>query len=213
MTQMICMANSIREGDRCVAGIEVGTGRWIRPVPPAGGGIPTRHVNFGGHWLEPLDIVELNVQPPQMATRYQCENCVMPAYDWQIVGRAEPIHLLPCCERTTPILHTDTDRVAPALLEQLPPAHWRSLQLVRANPVTFGQDYWNRRRWRADFQDEAGNHYSLKVTDPLACDRLARGEEIGQDCILTISLIEPWTHNAEEKPPTCYKLVAAVVEL
>jgi len=213
MVQMICMANSIREGDRCVAGIEVGTSRWIRPVPPGGGGIPSHRVYIDGHLLRPLDIVELNIETPQFTTKYQCENCVMPAYDWQIVGTAQPQELLPCCDATVPILHTDTDRVATEMLEHLPPAQWRSLQLVRANPVTFGRDHWDQRRWRASFSDAGGNHYSLKITDAPTCDRLARNEEIGRDCLLTVSLTEPWTHDAEERPPTCYKLVAAVIEL
>jgi hypothetical protein len=149
---MICLANSIREGDRCVAGIDSTTGNWIRPVPPGGGGIPSHCVFFGAHFLQTLDIVELNIVPQHFITKYQRENCVMPAYDWQIVGKAVPARILPFCDFAAPILHTDSDRVAPALLDAVAPAQWKSLQLIRATQVEFGQDYWNRKRWRASFK-------------------------------------------------------------
>ena len=32
MTQIICLANSIRPGGRCIAGKDPNTGEWIRPV-------------------------------------------------------------------------------------------------------------------------------------------------------------------------------------
>jgi hypothetical protein len=106
---MICLANSIREGDRCVAGIDVESGQWIRPVPPGGGGIPNRRVLFGQHLLELLDIVHLNVHPPLFKTKYQRENRVMSAWDWEVVGKATPKQLLSYCDPATPVLHTNND--------------------------------------------------------------------------------------------------------
>jgi hypothetical protein len=213
MTRMICLANSIRDGGRCVAGIDLKSGGWIRPVPPGGGGIPTRHVTFSGRLLKPLDIVELALKEPQPATRFQRENRVVRGYGWRRVGVARLEEVLRYCDRAVPVLHSASDRVDPAVLGHLPPALWQSLQLIRANPVTFGRDRWDARRWRARFRDRLGNHYALKVTDPCACDRLERGERLNRDCLLTISLVKPWTYNPEDKPATCYKLVAAVIEL
>lgn len=42
---MLCLANSARDGGRCVAGIVAGSG-WVRPVPRGGGAVPS-DVAFG----------------------------------------------------------------------------------------------------------------------------------------------------------------------
>ncbi len=67
--------------------------------------------------------------------------------------------------------------------------------------------------WVANFQDRAGNDYSLKVTDPDVTRRLENGETISKRSLLTVSMTKPWTPNPQEKPPLCYKVVAAVIEL
>jgi hypothetical protein len=137
----------------------------------------------------------------------------MPAWDWQIVGNATADQLLPYCDATTPILHTDTDRVSPTDLENLPRPQWQSLQLVRATKIEFARDPRSRQRWRAGFHDAAGHHYSLMLTDIRISGRLDRGEKIAPDCLLTVSLTAPWAPVDGSKPPMCYKLVAAVIEL
>jgi hypothetical protein len=210
---MICMASSMREGKRCVAGIDMKTGQWIRPVPPGGGGIPNYRVFFDTRDLQPLDVVELTLNPPLGNTKYQRENRVMPAWDWKIVGQATPDQLLPWCDFTAPVLHTATDWVAPSELDKLPPAQWKSLQLVHSARTEFVPDRGGGPRWRIRFRDKAGNPYSLKITDALVCNRLSRGEKFKSDCLLTVSLTEPWAPADGAKPELCYKLVAAVVEL
>ncbi|EDZ93159.1 hypothetical protein AmaxDRAFT_4043, partial [Limnospira maxima CS-328] len=32
MSKLICLANSRKNNDRCIAGIEISTGKWVRPV-------------------------------------------------------------------------------------------------------------------------------------------------------------------------------------
>lgn len=41
VVEMLCLANSVRDGGRCVAGIVPGIG-WVRPVPPGGGPVSSR---------------------------------------------------------------------------------------------------------------------------------------------------------------------------
>jgi len=112
----------------------------------------------------------------------------------------------------SPILHTPNDRVATSVLEGKPPSEWKSLQLVRPRKLSFGRHYYDPNRWVADFQDGAGNHYSLKITDPVITRRLEAGVKVSKQCLLTVSMTKPWTHNPVERAPTCYKLVAAVIE-
>jgi hypothetical protein len=50
--RILCLANSIREGGRCVAGIDYATGRWVRPVLLGGGPIPVERAFVGNKYLE-----------------------------------------------------------------------------------------------------------------------------------------------------------------
>jgi hypothetical protein len=115
-------------------------------------------------------------------------------------------------DETVPILHSVGDRVDPTALQRLPANEWTSLQLVRPRMLRFNRHYWETNRWVAAFKDPKGNPYSLKLTDPEATLRLERGEQISKKSLLTVSMTKPWTHNANEQPARCYKVVAAVIE-
>ena len=212
MTEIICLANSFREGGRCVAGIDTATGNWIRPVPKSGGAIPTSRLTFNGQSLEVLDIIQLDVKPQKQITKFQRENYVVTNWDWKIVGKAKPGELLNYCDDGNPILFTDNDRVSPKLLEKLSGDKWESLRLVQPRNVKC-EPVYKSGQWRARFKDSAGNEYALKVTDLIICDRLNDGEDINSDCILTISLGEPWEPPDKSIPEHCYKLVAAAIEV
>ena len=175
MTQIICLANSIRPDGRCIAGIDMDTGRWIRPVPRGGGGISSGRTSISGEQLSSLDVVELEISPPRFDTRFQCENREVLNWDWKVIGRMTPDDILRYCDKTAPILHSNDDRVELEVLEQLSPDQWTSLQLIRAKPVTFIRDRWERNRWRAHFADSAGNPYHLKTTDPVISEKLEKG--------------------------------------
>lgn len=159
-----------------------------------------------------LDVVKIPLTTTNPGTRYQCENRVMEDAPWTLVRQATAAELMQYCDDSTPILHTDSDRVAPDDLERLPARKWTSLQLVHAKDVAFHRDYFSPKRWRAHFADSAGSPYSLKVTDPVFTGRLDRGESIGGECLLTVSLTEPWAPDSNSAP-MCWKLVAAVIEL
>jgi hypothetical protein len=156
--------------------------------------------------------LEIDLTTRNPGTKYQCENRVMRNRAWRRVGQIRPKSLLTYCDDTTPILHSKDDRVAPEFLDALPPEQWTSLQLVHPKRASFARDSWNPNRWRASFRDAVGNHYSLKVTDPVVCGRLNHDERIGADCVLTVSLPEPWSPD-DSTPEMCYKLVAAIIEL
>jgi hypothetical protein len=214
MTRLICLANSRRDGGRCVAGIDADTGLWIRPVPPRGGAIPEEKTFLGGRLFEPLDILQLDLDPPAFATRFQCENRQMQNWNWRLVGRAKPADILKYCSRKDSVLHGPGKTVQPSDLEQLPPRQWASLELVHAADATFEHDPRMPIRWQARFSSSpAGPSYCLHITDPEATLRLNKKQKIGPDCLLTVSLTEPKEFREYGKPELCYKLVAAVIEL
>ena len=113
-----------------------------------------------------------------------------------------------------PLFFNAGERVRTERLEQEAPRNWESLRLIRPRELEFERDYRDNRKWRAAFLDTADDWYSLHLTDPIALQQLDRGKVLSSDCLLTLSLCEPWTPPDDPtKPPACYKLVAAVIEL
>jgi len=221
MIRMICLANSWREGGRCIAGIDICSGKWIRPVPPGGGPIPEKRTIVGRKPLAPLnrkplaplDVVELDLARPTLSTRYQCENCQIQDWKWRVVDRVEAHVLLPYCGKSAIVLHSYAKVVSPLYLESLAPEGWRSLELVHVTNLFFSRDPRKQNRWQARFSlSRTGPEYLLSVTDPQATERLNNGGRIDKECLVTVSLTEP-KKLSHELPELCYKLVAAVIEM
>jgi len=210
--RLIILANSIRPGGRCVAGICADTGEWVRPVPRN----PNRAVPEipSISRIALLDIVRVPLagDRPNPPDRYQRENWFVDTWDWEVVGRCSVKDATSLCEEPNTVLYTNNDRVEPSHMDSLPPVEWKSLLLLKAE-VNFNRDHWDQKRWRASFKDGRGNPLSLKVTDPDVSAKLERGEEINETCLLTISLAGPWAPSDGSQPERCYKLVAGVIEL
>lgn len=213
MIRLVCLANSKRPHGRCMAGIDLDSGEWLRPVPQEHDAVPEQRIMIAGSPLAPLDVIELEVTPISPTPRFQRENHHIRNWNWKHVGRLPPSALLRYVEDCTPIFHNTDDRVPPYVLDFLPPDQWKSLQLVRPRGLTFERDATVENRWRARFRDVAKNQYCFRVTDPVIILRLEAGEQIADDCLLTIALTKPFTPPETSAAPRCYKLVAAVIEL
>ena len=213
MTRLVCLANSMRPHGRCVAGIDLDTGHWLRPVPAEHDAVPEQRVWLSGTILAPLDVIELDLAPVNPTPRFQRENHLVRSWNWVRHGRLEPSDLLRFVENQTPIFHGSDDRVPPYLLDMLPPEQWKSLQLVRPRHFKLERDPSAEHRWRARFRDGDDNKYCFRVTDPVITKRAEAGEKISDDCLLTIALTKPFIPPGTMAAPRCYKLVAAVMEL
>ncbi len=214
MAKIVCLANSMRPDGRCVAGIDIETKKWIRPVSKPGGGIPTRKVFIEGKELSILDVVEIPLTDVYLQDKYQRENRIIEKGDWKIIDRVKPEYLLVLCEDDSIVLHNHEDHITSEELEKMPFYEWKSLQLVHLDNTYFRRDYWNPRRWRVHFRNRGNHYFELKLTDHLISDKLEKGENISKNCFLTISLAGPWRPlDDESQPERCYKLVAGVVEL
>jgi hypothetical protein len=214
MARIAILANSKRPDGRCLGGIDLETREWVRPVTRSGDGIPTQRCFINGKMLRVLDILELD-DPirPRTTHQFQKENRVIRNWNWDVKRRLKLSAVTQFIDATTPILHGAGDRVDPAILGRLPEDQWTSLQLIEPRKLVFDRHYFDPNRWVANFEDSAGNSYSLKVTDPEVTLRLERKEKIGKQCLLTVSMTKPWTHDATKQAPLCYKVVAAVIEL
>jgi hypothetical protein len=196
--RIICLANSWKRRARCIAGIDLATGCWARPVTDsADGGVPdhVRKLRRGEPAL--LDILDLPLAPDGPDFGFEPENrTILPGPD---------------------ILHNDDRWVALPFMRALPPPERRTLQLVETIAFTARP---SRRRhsndivWIGTLTTTAGRELTTHITDPVLSARLNAGHRPGDRCLVTVSLSMPWRPpdrpDAEER---CYKLIAGVIEL
>lgn len=180
--RLIVLANSIKKSARCVAGIDVGTGRtpvpagWIRPVSgEAEGQLEPRHMrmNDGGP-LVPLDVVDVPL--------IRCANDPVHPEDWVLdsrttwkrVGRLETQSLQALEQHPSHLWReseTHTDRVTAHFLLRC--TDHQSLYLIRPkdfrvelscehNP--YMETYQKRVRARFRYNSQ---EYRFGLTDPL----------------------------------------------
>ncbi|MBC6418050.1 MAG: hypothetical protein GDA44_04290, partial [Prochloron sp. SP5CPC1] len=101
MKQIICLANSRKLGESCIAGIDVDTGKWIRPVRdklyPQDGRIPRSVRLVEGREPELLDILEIPLADTGNDFGFESENrSVLPGY-WNCLGKVKTKDLLKYC--------------------------------------------------------------------------------------------------------------------
>ncbi len=215
MTKIICLANSRKYGARCIAGIDVNTGRWVRPVSStrSDGAIPEQMQRIEDEDVKLLDVLAIPLERSGPDYEFQPENRLVARGTWRKVGQVGVEKILPYCENIPFVLHNRCpDRVPWKFIEALPSKQKKSLQLVRARRVEFRKatSASGRIQVRASFPYR-GNRYDMVVTDLVAERRTKRNTKISSDCILTISLGGPFPEH--DPDPQCYKLVAGVVEL
>ena len=210
---VVILANSSREGARCIAGIDVQTGEWSRPVPADGGPITWNLRNISGREPELLEIVEMSVQNSGPDLGCQPENRQVNHVPWQHVGAMSVKDVLKYLESDAVILHNDDDSVAIDYFQTIPRQEWKSLQLIKSAKVTFYSTSWQgRKRWRALIHHGDNKRLDLGLTDPMLVERLNRNDGVSGSYLLTVSLAGPWSpDNIQLK--RCYKLVAGVIEI
>lgn len=214
MARIICLANSYKGGgERCVAGIDADTGRWIRPVPDSKSRAVTSAMRLiDGKEPQVLDIIEIPLEDSGPDEGCQPENRLLKPGNWKKVGWITAQELLQYCEDDSIILHNHQEYVLPEFFTKLHKSKWRSLQLVHNKKVRFNRAY-DPNKWRVSFRDGKGHVLDLKLTDPLVSGRLRNNEKISNDCILMVSLATPWSPQGSNQPERCYKMVVGVVEL
>ena len=221
--RIVCLANSRKEGDRCIAGKEVLAdgryGGWIRPVSDRADEAVSAGEREYPDGSEPrlLDVIDLPVLTARQKG-YQKENWRLDSQRrWRKVDRLGPQALASLADPPGPLWvngfstqHGRNDRLPVARALSLD----SSLRLIRVGalkldviaPRAAQGDF--KRRIKAQFR-YAGGEYRLWVTDPIYeetyLNRPNNTYTLGES-YLTVSLGEPYQGHA-------YKLVAAIIEL
>ena len=216
--EVICLANSWKHGGRCVAGLRLDGGGWVRPISREPGGVlqPWHYTLASGGEAAVGDTLQMRLTQPWPDPHHP-ENWCMDYGLWTLVARPLPLSaraFLANSVITSPALLGDSeDRVAYQSLLNHPAS--TSLALVRPEGL-----HWEIRKSPSSGKRQnravfclGGVWYNLPLTDPLVLNMLAP-RPLGSypderpDLLLTISLSEPF-----ERDGFCYKLVAAVISL
>jgi hypothetical protein len=183
-SRFLCLAVSRRDGGNCIAGIDIDTGKWIRPINAKNRGalwdfeiVVKDHRTQKLRVMAVLDLIELRLGEP-VGTNGQPENWTLdPA------SGSDP-HLVVCCageDRAlmsqirdladasacfSQIFGTPGNRVPHSTIEDAPINH--SLRVIRPNNLTWVRttDFNHRPRIEARFEfGMLDAQYCLRLTD------------------------------------------------
>lgn len=219
MVQIICLANSRKLEERCIAGINPQTGRWIRPVSrlyPDDGRVP-RHVRLvKGREPALLDLLEIPTEESGPDFGFESENLAIVPGDWQFLKRVYPTDLLQFCDNLPYILHNQNKYVTVQFLQMKTFQERQTLQLAYTAQLSITKTSNNRGgvSWKGSFITPIGQSLTdATITDPVFIERLEHGQEPVNPCLITVSLSLPHRPSEQWDVDPCWKLIAGVIEL
>ena len=205
---ILCLANAWKKSPgRCVAGINLDDGSWVRPVSDTEDGELTvsQCTMDIGRQVAPLDVVRVYLKAPAPRP-HQPEDWLISERQWRLRRRLDLREAKKILKKAHElhkdgIFGTTTDRVSLSQVDSLPGRRIASsLTVVRVTAPEFRWgNRWNQRR--AVF-GHAGTTYDLAMTFE---DRPPVGQSTSK-WYFTISLAEPFYGS-------CYKLVAGAIEV
>ena len=212
-TTVLCLANSKKEGERCIAGIDVRTGQWVRPISRHSpkGEVSLRERQVDGQEPQPLDLIQMDLAhegPTGFDYCHAKENRWIEPTPWTKSGMAgaRDLHRYLC--QTDRILHSHAKYTHPDVIEAKPLAERTTLELRQLQHLEFDQAGG---KWKATLTTTQGIVLrGISVTDCVLTEQLNAGRAIGQKGYAVISLSVPWTPPIDEwaEGPVGWKLLA-----
>ncbi len=223
VTRIICLANSKKLDEQCVAGIDMITGSWVRPVCddlyPEDGRIPMSLTLVNDkrldRKLELLDILEIPLATTGNDFGFASENLTVLNGKWQFINSTTAENVISYCKNYPHILHNPHKYVTIAYLKSLPKHERRTLQLVYIREfLVTPQERSGRISWRGTIQAANGQKLTdVPITDPKFIKHLTTGYQPKSPCLATFSLSMPHSPDGWEGEPPCWKLIAGIIEL
>ena len=188
--EIICLANSRKIGGKCVAGLRVDGGGWVRPVSANETGtlLPYQCRLEDGMEARTLDFIKIPILRP-LPKSHQPENWLIDEnVPWRLVSRPAPrnlIHILRSHLVSGPCLFGNTYDRVPAIYFSSTPASSSLALIVPENLHLYvTTNINNKKQVRAKFS-LSGAPYSLVVTDPL-WDSLCRVWLPSRDAVVRV---------------------------
>lgn len=218
LTRVICLANSWKRKERCIAGINPLTGKWIRPISNLPDGQVPKAIRLIDNWREPalLDILEIPLAKTGDNFGFESENREILPGKWRCAGKIDPNQLLKYCRPIPYILHNDLRYVTLDYLQSLPETERCTLQLVKVidfSIKSLGQRFEGGEKWEGTLITDKGQKLTATITDPVFIRRLELDYQPPASCLVTVSLSMPWRPLDWEGETPCWKLIAGVMEL
>jgi hypothetical protein len=231
--RIIVLANSIKKSARCVAGVDVGTGKemspagWIRPVSgESEGELDPKHMRTNDNApLVPLDIVDVPLTQSTNDAIHPEDWIVDTSRKWTRAGKLDQETLGSLEEKPKDLWlepGQSTDRVTGDFLSKRP--KHQSLYLIRPTGLQIELSYehnpfknYNQKKARARFTYR-GQEYLMSLTDPAFTAQHCKTypavgalptviqPPYGDKCLLCVSLTPVFNGYH-------YKVVATVLEL
>lgn len=207
--KIICLANSYKHKGRCIAGIDLQSGRWIRPISHLESGkISEDNPHINAKHIQLLDIVDIPINPKEKLG-HEIENYRYHNGFWQVMGKTKIIDLLPHCEST--LLYPEFDRCIPfQYFEKQSPV--RTLQLIEVKSLYCYRNEYDKPRVRILDKEYSIGNTELSITDPIILAKLDYQHSFICHGLVCLSFGQPWSKNDWEEL-MCYRLVAGVVEI
>lgn len=218
--KIVCLANSSKNGERCIAGIDLSTRRWVRPID--------RNTHEGEvrsslcriirdnaeHDLKLLDVFKANLDDDGESYGFQIENRWINNGSWVFSGRMSVKDLKPFVSHARSPLHSDKRYWSHDELCKLAQDEKCSLQLVETKYFECKLDSKrNYPDWRADLKTTIGiSMYNLPLRDPVFVSKLESGLQPSNHCYLSLSFTMPWVKE-EGSSKNCTKLIVGVIEI
>lgn len=218
MTRLVVLANSWKHSDWCIAGIDLDTGAWVRPVSGLSDGrIPKSAMKLEGYFPHLLDVIELPLAADGPDYGFEKENRTLLPGAWRKHEKLPPRDLLPYASAPGGRFHNEAASVPLDLLQAKPFEQRDSLQLVLSDSFRARKAH-NRATGEPTWQGivPSGNgELAVRITDPVFVGMLNAGHAPASRCLLTLSLSMPYKppDAGEDVAPACWKLIAGVIEL
>ncbi|MBW4511717.1 MAG: hypothetical protein KME64_35220 [Scytonematopsis contorta HA4267-MV1] len=216
-TNLICLANSWKHGDRCIAGIDMATGKWIRPVTNSrDGSIPRNSTLIDKNEVSLLDVLEIPLASTGPDFGFASENRLILPGEWRKIRKITPLMALRYLSAAKEILHNSHKLVLITDLQSLPVYQRYTLQLIRVKEFLVQSELrkTGKIQWKGTLLTVTGQRLeNASITDPVFVEKLEAGYRPQGEYLVTVSLSLPYAPPGWDGDEPCWKLIAGVIEL
>lgn len=208
---IIILANSRKRGygNRCIAGIDVKSGEWVRPCFGTGeNGIPFEVRRVDDEEPQLLDILSIPLENDGPHRDIQPENRRLSEGAWEKVDVATIKQVLKYKKISGWIFHNTDRKIHINEWRRVHENSRKSLCLIKTNAVFTAGTSRGKRKVYAAFKHHGIQYSGIIVTDYEFEYNFKKCSRYETECLLTLSLTLPFRVD-----DCCYKLVAGVILL
>ena len=213
--KLVILAESAKYNNFCVAGVDIDTGEWIRPISEAAEieeAVPLDDLKYpDGSRAELLDVVEIKFSDRTVNNPIQPENFFYnPKYFWQKVGRVTLQEVIDGrgFDLRDEIFFSNKRSILGVDVVKLPARE--SLLLLPVEDLFIAvEEAKDHKKFFADFKYRSKKFFRFSVGDIAVREKFAdngAGKYFLKDAATVVfSLTNPFHYNAE-----CYKMLAQI---